>query len=144
MFELHDRLAADTVELFDWPLCRVLLMNDANYPWLVLVPRRRGVTELHELDSGDRLQLMEEAAEAARRLQNATRARKMNVAALGNVVPQLHLHVIARFDTDAAWPKPVWGVVPALAYAPADLAALCADLRAVLSPPPATVDSFVP
>jgi diadenosine tetraphosphate (Ap4A) HIT family hydrolase len=118
MFVLHERLLADTVTITDWPLCRVLLMNDSNYPWVVLVPRRAGVVEIHELDSGDRQTLMDEMAEAARRLQNDTKAHKMNVAALGNVVPQLHIHVIARFATDPAWPKPVWGVVPGQPFAP--------------------------
>jgi len=117
MFVLHERLVADTITIADWPLCRVLLMNDSNYPWIVLVPRRAGVVEIHELDSADRLTLMDEMAEAARRLQNHTKAHKMNVAALGNVVPQLHVHVIARFATDPAWPKPVWGVVPGQPFA---------------------------
>lgn len=122
MFVLHERLEADTVHITDWPLCRVVLLKDANYPWMVLVPRRHGVVEIHELDAADRATLMEEMAEAARRLQHATKAHKMNVAALGNVVPQLHVHVIARFANDAAWPRPVWGVVPAAPYSPSALA----------------------
>jgi diadenosine tetraphosphate (Ap4A) HIT family hydrolase len=129
MFELHERLAADTVTVTDWPLCRILLMNDSSYPWLVLVPCRHGVTEIHELDVADRATLIEEMAEAARRLHHHCKADKMNVAALGNVVPQLHVHVIARFAADAAWPKPIWGVVPAKPYGEADLAAQIATLR---------------
>ncbi|CAA7617631.1 Histidine triad (HIT) protein [Magnetospirillum sp. LM-5] len=116
MFELHPRLTADTIPVTDWPLCRVMLMRDANYPWLVLVPRRHGVTEIHELDQSDRQTLIEEIAAASQRLQNLTQAYKINVAALGNVVPQLHIHVIARFTTDPAWPAPVWGKVPAKPY----------------------------
>lgn len=133
MFELHERLAADTVTVTDWPLCRVLLMNDATYPWLVLVPRRSAVSELHELDTGDRATLIEEIAEASRRLQNLTKAQKMNVAALGNVVPQLHVHIVARFQDDAAWPKPIWGVVPGKAYGETELRQRVEELRRVLT-----------
>ncbi|HTH18038.1 MAG TPA: HIT domain-containing protein, partial [Magnetospirillum sp.] len=93
MFVLHERLEADTLFVTDWPLCRVLLLNDSNYPWLVLVPRRHGITEVHELDASDRQILVEEIAQASHKLQNLTGARKMNVAALGNMVPQLHVHV---------------------------------------------------
>lgn len=129
MFDLHERLAADTVTITDWPLCRVLMMDDSTYPWLVLVPRRHGVTEIHELDAADRAVLVEEMAEAARRLHHHSGADKMNVAALGNVVPQLHVHVIARFTGDAAWPKPIWGVVPVSRFGAAERDAKVADLR---------------
>lgn len=132
MFTLHERLEADTVFVTDWPLCRVLLLNDANYPWLVLVPRRDGVSEVHELDQDDRQTLMEEMATAAHRLQNHLKARKMNVAALGNVVPQLHVHVVARYQDDAAWPRPIWGVVPTKPYEPEALDARVAELRQLL------------
>lgn len=132
MFTLHERLEADTAFVTDWPLCRVLLMNDANYPWLILVPRRNGVSEMHELDQDDRQTLMDEMTDAAHRLQNHTKAHKMNVAALGNVVPQLHVHVIARFREDAAWPRPIWGVAPAAPYEPDALAARVAELRRLL------------
>lgn len=133
MFELHDRLAADTVTVTDWPLCRIVLMNDATYPWVVMVPRRHGVTEVHELDAGDRAVLVEEIAEAARRLHHHVKADKMNVAALGNVVPQLHVHVIARFVGDAAWPKPIWGVSPARPYGEDALAERVATLRTLFA-----------
>lgn len=132
MFVLHERLAADTVPVMDWPLCRILRMNDATYPWLVLVPRRAGLTEMHELDKADREILMEEMTEIARRLQKLTQAPKMNIAALGNVVPQLHVHVIARTTSDAAWPRPVFGVVPAQPFDPAELAAELASLKQIL------------
>ncbi|CAA7619781.1 HIT domain-containing protein [Magnetospirillum sp. UT-4] len=133
MFELHERLAADCVAVTDWPLSRVLLMNDCSYPWLILVPRRHGVTELHELDSGDRVQLMEEIADASRRLQNLTHAPKINIAALGNVVPQLHVHVIARFHEDDAWPRPVWGTSPIRRYGGQELAQTVARLVAAMT-----------
>lgn len=133
MFNLHERLAADTVTVTDWPLCRVLLMNDSLYPWVVLVPRRPGVVEIHELDAADRQLLMEEMTEAARRLQNAVKAHKINTAALGNVVPQLHVHVIARFTTDPAWPRPVWGVAPAQPYTPDALAREVERLQQILA-----------
>lgn len=133
MFELHERLVADTHLVTDWPLCRILLLNNSNYPWLVLVPRRKAITEIHELDQADRAILVEELAEATHRLQNLTKATKMNVAALGNVVPQLHIHVIARFLEDAAWPRPVWGVVPAAPYGEAELRQRLAEMRSLFS-----------
>lgn len=133
MFVLNERLEADCVFVTDWPLCRVLLMNDANFPWLILVPRRHGVTEMHELDRPDREALTEEIATAAHRLQILLGAKKMNVAALGNVVSQLHVHVIARHETDAAWPRPIWGVVPTKPYEPAALDEMVDSLREALS-----------
>lgn len=129
MFALHERLEADTIFVADWPLCRILLLNDANYPWVVLVPRRHGVSELHELDPYDRQVLVEEITDASHRLQNHVKAHKMNVAALGNVVPQLHVHIVARYDTDPAWPKPVWGVVPGKPYDADALAVHVAELK---------------
>jgi diadenosine tetraphosphate (Ap4A) HIT family hydrolase len=109
-FTLHPRLAADTVELARWPLCRVLLMNDARFPWLILVPARPGLREIHDLPALERSLLIEEIARASSLVQKAFTAHKTNVAALGNQVPQLHVHVIARLEGDAAWPKPVWSV----------------------------------
>ena len=109
-FALHPRLAADTVELARWPLCRVLLMNDARFPWLILVPARPGLREIHDLPAAERSVLIEEIARATALVQKAFTAHKTNVAALGNQVPQLHVHVIARLEGDAAWPKPVWSV----------------------------------
>ncbi|MEJ0074975.1 MAG: HIT family protein [Alphaproteobacteria bacterium] len=113
---LHPQLAADTANLGDLPLSRVLLMNDANYPWLILVPRKRDITEVIDLDESEQTQLMREVTQAARALREVTACHKLNIAALGNAVPQLHVHVIARFRNDAAWPKPVWGVAPAQPY----------------------------
>ncbi len=118
-FFLHPQLAADTVPVGDLPLCRALLSNDANYPWLVLVPRRPDIVELIDLAPADRAALGAEIDAAARALKTITECEKLNVAALGNVVPQLHVHVIGRRHSDAAWPRPVWGAAPAIAYDPA-------------------------
>jgi len=115
-FPLHDRLAADCITLDDWPLCRVLLMNDARYPWLILVPRHPALSDLHDVAEADRAQLMAEIDRASRVLKTRFDADKINVGALGNMVPQLHIHVIARFTDDPAWPGPVWGAQPAVPY----------------------------
>jgi diadenosine tetraphosphate (Ap4A) HIT family hydrolase len=131
-FELHPRLAADTHPVADWALSRVLLMNDARYPWLVLVPRRPGLSELHDLSPADRAVLIEETAMASERLKAWSQAAKMNVGALGNVVPQLHVHVVGRSPGDPAWPGPVWGHSPAIAYEPRTLPERLASLRAHL------------
>lgn len=135
MFDLHPRLAADTIEVATWPLCRVRLMNDRTYPWLVLVPQRPDVREFHHLEPEDRTRLMHEMALAARLLEDVTKAHKMNVAALGNQVPQLHVHVIARFEDDPAWPNPVWGVRPPEPYDEASLAHTLRLLRGAMTPP---------
>ena len=119
LFELHPRLAADTIEIADWPLCRVLLMNDQRFPWLILVPRRPGLRDFDDVAGPDKSAYYAEIERASRALRAVTGAPKLNVAALGNMVPQLHVHVIARFVGDAAWPGPVWGQGVAQAYAPA-------------------------
>jgi diadenosine tetraphosphate (Ap4A) HIT family hydrolase len=116
-FALDPRLAADTIPLGDLGLCRLLLMNDATYPWLVLVPARAGLVELIDLPREDRVALMDEVALVSEALRGVVRPVKLNVAALGNMVRQLHVHVIARFEDDPAWPGPVWGKVPARPYA---------------------------
>ena len=108
-FTLHPRLAADTIVLGNWPLCRLLLMNDGRFPWVILVPARPELREIHDLQPAERAILIEEIARASALMQQAFTADKMNVAALGNQVPQLHVHVIARFASDPAWPNPVWG-----------------------------------
>jgi diadenosine tetraphosphate (Ap4A) HIT family hydrolase len=108
-FVLHPRLATDTALIADWPLSRVLLMNDARFPWLILVPRRIDSVELHDLDPLDRNELIGEISRASATLKAATAAAKINVGALGNLVPQLHVHVVARNPGDSAWPGPVWG-----------------------------------
>jgi diadenosine tetraphosphate (Ap4A) HIT family hydrolase len=115
-FNLHPQLAADCTFVADWPLSRVLLMKDARYRWLVLVPRRANVVELFDLATVDRAVLIEEIARAAALLKELTAAVKINVGALGNLVPQLHVHVVARSPGDPAWPGPVWGHSPAQPY----------------------------
>lgn len=108
-WSLHPRLAADTHRLASWDLCEVLLMDDARYPWLVLVPRIADAIEVIDLPPLRQRQLWDEVARAARALRVAASPDKLNIGALGNLVPQLHVHVIARSTTDAAWPAPVWG-----------------------------------
>jgi len=120
-FALDPRLAQDTVPLGDLKLSRVLAMNDANYPWLILVPRRPHLVELIDLDRAEQAELMQEIAHVAGALKTVTGCHKLNIAALGNAVAQLHIHVIARFSTDAAWPNPVWGRVPARPYEAVEL-----------------------
>jgi diadenosine tetraphosphate (Ap4A) HIT family hydrolase len=117
-FSLHPQLTRDSVPVGDLALSRVLLMNDANYPWLILVPRRVEAVEIVDLSEDDRLELMREIALVSVALKALTECEKLNLAAIGNIVPQLHVHVVARRHSDAAWPKPVWGAVPALRYDP--------------------------
>lgn len=129
-FVLHPQLAADTHPVADWALSSVLLMNDSRYPWLILVPRLAGMRDLIDLDPGDWHKLDDEIDRASRALKAATAAHKLNVAALGNMVEQLHVHIIARRTTDAAWPGPVWGAHPPLHYDDAARDALLDRLRA--------------
>jgi diadenosine tetraphosphate (Ap4A) HIT family hydrolase len=126
---LDPLLARDTVPIGDLPLCRALLINDANYPWLLLVPRRDSTVEITDLDYIEQQQLMTEVSHAAGTLKALTGCDKINVAALGNVVAQLHVHVIARSRGDAAWPKPVWNVVPPTGYHPRERDKLIASLQ---------------
>lgn len=118
-FVLHPRLAADCIGLGRFPLCRVLLMNERRYPWLILVPERPGICEIHDMTDDDQVQLIRESSLVSRRLQQGFAADKLNVAAIGNRVPQLHVHHVARFRDDAAWPHPVWGRFTPAPY-PAD------------------------
>lgn len=133
-FELHPQLAADCLVIGDWPLCRLLRMNDSTYPWLILVPRVPGMRDMIDLNDADQQRLMSEIGQASKVLRLVTRPDKLNVAALGNAVPQLHVHVIARFTKDAAWPKPIWGVVPPTALSAEEAAAELAKWRAALKP----------
>jgi diadenosine tetraphosphate (Ap4A) HIT family hydrolase len=130
-------LERDTRAIGDLSLCRVLLSRDANYPWLLLVPRRPGAVEIIDLDEADRAQLTGEIAAASRALKALTACDKLNIAAIGNVVAQLHIHVIARFHADAAWPKPVWNAVPPKAYDGGTAEALVVALRHKLAARPA-------
>jgi len=126
---LHPQLERDTANLGDLPLSRVLVINDANYPWLLLVPRRPDIVEVIDLDEVAQAQLMTEIARVSRALREVTECHKLNVAAVGNAVPQLHVHIIARFRNDAAWPKPVWGAAPPRAYERETLHGLVTPLR---------------
>jgi diadenosine tetraphosphate (Ap4A) HIT family hydrolase len=129
---LHPKLLNDTALLGELPLSRVLVMNDANYPWLILVPRKPEVTEIIDLNDTAQMQLMSEVIGVARALRDVTACHKLNIAALGNMVPQLHVHIIARFRTDAAWPNPVWNVAPRRAYPPEELQKFMRPLHAAL------------
>jgi len=120
-WSLHPQLARDTIAIGDLAPSRLLVVNDANWPWLLLVPRRPGASEIIDLDEVERAQLMTEIARVARALKEVTGCDKLNVAALGNVVAQLHVHVIARRAGDAGWPKPIWGVAPPVAHDPREL-----------------------
>jgi diadenosine tetraphosphate (Ap4A) HIT family hydrolase len=132
-FTLHPRLAADTIALGDWPLCRLLLMNDGRFPWVILVPARPDLREIHDLPPAERALLIEEIARAAALMQQVFKADKMNIAALGNQVPQLHIHNIARFIGDPAWPNPVWGKGPARPLSEAERVERIALLQPLLA-----------
>ena len=113
---LHQQLKKDCVVLGQLDLCAVLLMPDANYLWLILVPQRENISEIYQLSEQDQQQLIQESSQVSRVMVELFEPDKINVAALGNMVPQLHIHHVARFKTDAAWPAPVWGAVPAKPY----------------------------
>jgi diadenosine tetraphosphate (Ap4A) HIT family hydrolase len=129
IWSLHPQLEEDTVSISDLPLSRLLLSKDASYPWLILVPRRAGAIEIIDLDRDDRARLMTEIGQTSEVLKDITGCDKLNVAALGNQVPQLHVHIIARRKSDAAWPRPIWGAAPARAYDPAELEAFLGAIR---------------
>ncbi len=133
LFELDPRLVADTHLIGDFPLCRLLLSNDANYPWFILVPRRAGVQEIYQLDEADQRQLIWESSYVAEKLKDIFNADKMNVAAIGNVVSQLHVHHIVRYRTDAVWPDPVWGKRPAVPYTDEQVAEIRQRLQTVFT-----------
>lgn len=121
MFLLHPRLESDGIFLADLELSRLLLMNDARYPWCILVPRRDDLGEIYELEPADQQQLWQESATLGQAMMEAFGGDKLNIAALGNLVPQLHLHHIVRYLDDEAWPGPVWGVGTPRAYTPSQL-----------------------
>ncbi|SFG42739.1 HIT domain-containing protein [Neptunomonas qingdaonensis] len=131
-FELDSRLANDCIVLGDFPLSRLLLMNDANYPWFILVPRRAGATEIYHLSPQDQHQLIDESSELAEIMADSFSARKMNIANLGNMVPQLHLHHVARHEGDPAWPGPVWGKQPAVRYSEEQIAQIRKRVESML------------
>ena len=132
-WQLHPQLANDTVPVVELALCEVRLMDDANHPWLVLVPRVAGMVEVIDLDPAQRGQLTVEIDAACRALKALFKPDKLNVAALGNLVPQLHVHVIARYRDDIAWPRPVWGAANARPYGPEELIERIRDLGSALA-----------
>ncbi len=133
MFELHPQLAKDCVEVGDFSLSKVLLLNDSNYPWIILVPKRADIREIFQLDDEEQRQLLAESSALSEAMSTHFKADKMNVAALGNMVPQLHVHHIARFKKDASWPNPVWGAVASKPYNKHQLDDLLALLRSILT-----------
>lgn len=129
MFTLHDQLRRDTLPVCRMKLCLVQLMNDAQYPWLVLIPAVENITEIHELNEKQRKLLINEIAQTQRVLQHCFEPHKLNVGALGNMVPQLHVHVVARFREDPAWPGPIWGKLPPRPYEDTALRSTIARLQ---------------
>ena len=133
MIDIHPQLQKDTVHIGHFPLCQLLLAKDANYPWFIMVPNRNHVTEIFQLSHEDQLQLISESSYLANVLMYLFKADKINIASLGNVVPQLHLHHIVRYSTDAAWPDPIWGKVPANEYTPDGVNEIIDKLRGGLT-----------
>ena len=129
---IHPQLSEDCLVIGKLGLCHLLLMQDANYPWFILVPDREDITEIHQLSAADQQLLLEESVMLSRALESAFSPDKLNIAALGNVVPQLHIHHIVRYRTDAAWPAPVWGRVPVKPYTEEALATVIHALKQVL------------
>ncbi|WP_394753521.1 HIT domain-containing protein [Crenothrix sp.] len=115
-FQLHPRLQQDCITLGHFQLCRLLLMNDSQYPWFILVPQVANISEIYQLSKSERSQLGEESSNFAKMLAESFKADKMNIAAIGNIVPQLHIHHIVRYQNDIAWPAPVWGKFAAVPY----------------------------
>jgi len=141
MFTLHKRLAADTIPVGRFELCQLLMMNDATYPWFILVPMREGITEAHQLSPTDRALLTEESAILSLALSKAFAADKMNIAALGNKVSQLHIHHVVRHQDDPTWPDPVWGRRLPDAYGEEMISPRLAKLRAALPKGAVSFDS---
>ena len=131
-FLLHEKLQGDTIEVARLDLSLLLLTNARQWPWLILVPQRPGIREIHELTPDDRAILMEEISRCSTLLAELFRPDKINIGALGNIVPQLHVHIIARSTADPAWPKPVWGAIAPEPYAPDDLASRVTTVRRAL------------
>jgi len=132
MFRLNPQLQQDCLEIGRSELCRLLLMNESRYPWFVLVPERDGITEIYQLNEADQSQLLKESCKLSRGLALAFAADKLNIAAIGNLVPQLHIHHVVRYRNDSAWPSTVWGKSTPLPYDEAALADVLARLRGFL------------
>ena len=131
-FQLHPQLAKDCFVIKDLELSRVLLMNDKNYPWCILVPMREGKKDLYELTDAEQQLFIKESSRLSTVMMNLFQGKKMNIAALGNMVPQLHIHHIVRFEGDPCWPKPVWGQVPKVLYGAEEAQTLMDRIRATL------------
>ncbi len=134
LFQLAPEFERDSLWLADWPLCQLRVQNDTNYPWFILIPRRSAMVEIIDLTEQDRAQLWHESAVLSAFLKSEFQAKKLNIAALGNMVPQLHLHHIVRYETDIAWPAPVWGKVQAKAYSESQWLELKQKLQLLPSP----------
>lgn len=132
MFQLHERLAADTHHLGYSRLCEILLMNDSTWPWIILVPAVPDIREIYQLNHKQQVRLLEESSTLGQGMMELFGGDKMNVAALGNMVPQLHLHHIVRFEGDPAWPGPVWGKQPPVPYTGEKLEEIRARLKPLL------------
>ncbi len=128
-FALHPQLEADSLLLGHFPLCQLRLINDANFPWFLLVPQRADITEIYQLDKSEQQQLMRESVFLSEHLAEEFKPDKLNVAALGNQVPQLHVHHVVRYRNDPAWPAPIWGKITATPYQDAEIARLRMRMR---------------
>ena len=132
IFQLHIRLTQDCITVGNFDLCRLLLMNDSRYPWFILVPQRDNITEMYQLNAEERVLLLEESCYLAEQLVLLYQGDKLNIATIGNKVPQLHVHHIVRYQTDCAWPEPVWGKFAAVPYTNEQLATQLARIKAQL------------
>jgi len=121
-FQLHPRLKQDCISIGRFNLCQLLMMNDSHYPWFILVPEKTGIKEIYQLVKAEQQRLLEESSYLAENLAALYQADKMNIAAIGNLVPQLHIHHIVRYRNDKAWPDPVWGKFAAIPYTPQQIA----------------------
>jgi len=129
MADMHPQLLNDCLVLGRFPLCHLLLMNDANYPWFILVPDRPDISEIYQLSADDQQQLLKESSLLAESLMTIYTADKMNIAALGNIVPQCHIHHVVRYITDIAWPAPIWGKHPAKPYSATEIEEVLEKLK---------------
>jgi len=131
-FKLAPQLKNDTIELTTLALCKVLLMNDSQFPWIILVPQRANITELYQLNDNDLKQVHQESLMISKLMMEHFKGDKLNTGALGNIVSQLHLHHIVRYKNDALWPKPVWGNIKAAGYPESELASIKETLRTLI------------
>ena len=132
-FILHPHLKQDCIELGRFQLCRLLLMNDSQYPWFILVPEKPELSEIYQLNKSDRMLMIEESSYLSEKLAQIYDADKMNIASLGNIVSQLHIHHIVRYQTDKTWPGPVWGQLDPIPYTASEIATIKATLASHLS-----------